>query len=473
MAGERPLPRNRIEHSIGRAVFAVALLIACGLSPSRAGADSGQFALSFKGFNYVSYCNGAFEAFDSLPTLASVGPNAVAVTVEYGIDVNDSTVVVDSNYTDVNGFGPTIAQAKSLGLSVMARPLIDFLDPAIIGSYSVAEYRSYYNPTDVAKFFKSYASMISSVAATAQANGADILCIGVELDQLTGPAYQSQWQSVIQAARSAGFTGQLVYSAEWDDNLSPWQYGGTGLSPGTGNIATQVSFWNQLDYVGLDWYAPISDAASPTHDRLIAGWTQVPTDSTSLAVTGNQSLISYVEGVATQLGMPIILTELGYESATDAASQPVYTSTNVFDPTLQADLYQAFFTAWQQNGDNSLVGVYFWNWDPDVGEVGPNNGANFSPQELPAQQVMTTNFGFPLSVSVSGKGKVKSSPAGISCGPTCSAYFASETEVGLIAIPASGWTFHEWRGACAGRKEHDCHVTISAATSVIAKFKEE
>jgi hypothetical protein len=464
------LPKSRFTRSIGRAVFVVALLIACGLTPSRAGADSGQFALSFKGFNYVSYYNGAFEAFDSLPTLASVGPNAVAVTIEYGIDVNNSTVVTDSNYTDTNGFGPAIAQAKSLGLSVMARPLIDFLDPTIIGTYKVGEYRSYYNPTNVATFLNSYASMIASVAATAQANGADILCIGAELDQLTGPANLSNWQSVIQAARGAGFTGKLVYSAEWDDNLSPWQYGGTGLSPGTGNIATQVSFWSDLDYVGMDWYAPISDAANPTLDQLIAGWTQVPTDTTSLALTGNQSLISYVEGVSTQLGMPIIFTELGYESASDAAMQPAFsTCMNCFDPTLQANLYQAFFTAWQQNGNDSLVGVYFWNWDPDVAEVGPNNGPNFSPQELPAQQVMTTNFGFPLTVSTgAGNGSVTSAPSGIDCGSTCSVYFASGTQVTLTETPASGYNFAGWSGACSGTG--GCTVTMSAAQTVSASF---
>jgi hypothetical protein len=64
----------------------------------------------------------------------------------------------------------------------------------------------------------------------------------------------------------------------------------------------------------------------------------------------------------------------------------------VFDPTLQANLYQAFFDAWRQSGDTSLAGVYFWNWDPNAAKVGPGNGANFSPQGLAAQTVVTTEF---------------------------------------------------------------------------------
>ena len=85
---------------------------------------------------------------------------------------------------------------------------------------------------------------------------------------------------------------------------------------------------------------------------LIAGWTQVPSDPTALAVTGNQSLISYFDGVAGKIGKPLFFTEIGYESASDAASQPAGSATNIYDPALQANLYAAFFDAWQ---DNDLV----------------------------------------------------------------------------------------------------------------------
>ena len=167
------------------------------------------------------------------------------------------------------------------------------------------------------------------------------------------------------------------------------RWGGTGLAAGTGNLATQVSFASELDSIGIDEYAPISDATNPTLTQLITGWTQVPTDPTTLAVTGNQSLISYFEGVAAQVGKPLLFTEIGYENASDAAAQPAYTSTGVVDTALQAQLYKAFFEAWSQAGNSSLTGVYFWNWDPNTAEVGPGNGVNFSPQGLPAQTIAT------------------------------------------------------------------------------------
>jgi Hint domain/GTA TIM-barrel-like domain len=349
------------------------------------------FSLKLKGFNYVSYYNGAYENADSLPALVDTNANAAALDLEYGIDVSNSTVYADANYTDsLTALGNTIKEAVGDGLSVMVRPLIDFLNPTEIGTYSVGDWRSYYNPTDAAAFFASYKTMIVNEATVAQANGATMLCIGTELDQLTGPAYLSEWTDIISAVRAV-FSGKLTYSADWDDDTSPWQ-GQHGLAAGTGNLATQVSFWSQLDYVGIDCYAPLSDAANPTLAQLTAGWTQTPTDPTTESVTGNQSLISYFDSVATATGKPLLFTELGYESATDAASQPSGSSTNVYDPTLQANLYQAFFNAWSQSDDTSLAGVYFWNWDPNASEVGPGNGANFSPQGLPAQDVVATEF---------------------------------------------------------------------------------
>jgi hypothetical protein len=395
-------------------------------------------SLRAKGFNYVSYYNGGYANADSLPALVGTGANAAALSFEYGIDVQNSAVYADANYTESQSvIAATIVEAKNRGLSVMVRPLLDFLDPSKIGSYSVGDWRSTYNPTDTAAFFASYKTMIVGIAQLAQANGAASLSIGAELDQLTGPAYQSYWTDIITSVRAV-FSGTLTYSADWDDAISPWQ-GQHGLPAGTGNLATQVSFWGTLDYLGIDCYAPLSDVANPTVAQLVAGWTQTPSDSTSLSVTGNQSLIGYFSGVATAAGKPLVFTEIGYESASDAARQPSGTSTNVYDPTLQANLYGAFFEAWQQSGNNALTGVYFWNWDPNVAEVGPGNGPNFSPQGQPAQAVVTANFTAALgALSVTPSTSIAAS--GTQGGPFSPASFAYQLQAtsGSVGYTISG-----------------------------------
>jgi Divergent InlB B-repeat domain len=76
---------------------------------------------------------------------------------------------------------------------------------------------------------------------------------------------------------------------------------------------------------------------------------------------------------------------------------------------------------------------------------------------------------FRLAVSIAGKGTIRSSSAGISCRPRCSASFASFTPLKLTAKPAKGWKLRSWSGACRGART-TCTVPMSAATSARATF---
>ncbi|HEY0703403.1 MAG TPA: choice-of-anchor D domain-containing protein [Candidatus Acidoferrales bacterium] len=81
----------------------------------------------------------------------------------------------------------------------------------------------------------------------------------------------------------------------------------------------------------------------------------------------------------------------------------------------------------------------------------------------------TNNFTLTITKSGTGTGTVTSSPAGINCGATCSAPFASGTQITLTATPATGSTFTGWTaGPCEGTAP--CTLTIVAATSVSAAF---
>ena len=75
---------------------------------------------------------------------------------------------------------------------------------------------------------------------------------------------------------------------------------------------------------------------------------------------------------------------------------------------------------------------------------------------------------YTLTVNKSGNGTVSSSPAGISCGTTCTGTFAAGTTVTLTAAPASDSQFMGWAGACSGTG--GCVVTPNANTTVSAMF---
>ncbi|CAN5173994.1 hypothetical protein BH11PSE11_BH11PSE11_36250 [soil metagenome] len=74
-----------------------------------------------------------------------------------------------------------------------------------------------------------------------------------------------------------------------------------------------------------------------------------------------------------------------------------------------------------------------------------------------------------LSVFKTGEGSVSSSPSGIDCGSTCSASFAVGTDLILSAMPATGYYFAGWSGACSGSA--NCQSKMSEPKKLTASFK--
>jgi hypothetical protein len=92
-----------------------------------------------------------------------------------------------------------------------------------------------------------------------------------------------------------------------------------------------------------------------------------------------------------------------------------------------------------------------------------------------ARTVVATFAGpsYALSVTKVGNGTVSSSPAGLSCGGTCSSFFAQNTVVTLSATPGPNFSFTAagagWSGAgCSGTGT--CVVTMDQAKNVTATF---
>ncbi len=74
-----------------------------------------------------------------------------------------------------------------------------------------------------------------------------------------------------------------------------------------------------------------------------------------------------------------------------------------------------------------------------------------------------------LTAAVAGKGRVVSTPAGISCPRRCSATFAAGTNVRLRAVSSAGYRFAGWTGACRGTGP--CVVKADLGRSARATFR--
>jgi hypothetical protein len=91
---------------------------------------------------------------------------------------------------------------------------------------------------------------------------------------------------------------------------------------------------------------------------------------------------------------------------------------------------------------------------------------------MDAAKSVTATFAtatFALAVRVTGRGVVRSSPAGITCSKSCSRAFAANSTVRLTAKASKGYRFAGWSGACKGTKA--CAVRLSSAKSVRATFR--
>ena len=77
--------------------------------------------------------------------------------------------------------------------------------------------------------------------------------------------------------------------------------------------------------------------------------------------------------------------------------------------------------------------------------------------------------GYPLAVTTSGRGSVRSRPAGIACGATCSSTFLAGSTIMLEALPQEGSKLVRWSGACTGSKPL-CAVGVDGPKSVAATF---
>jgi uncharacterized repeat protein (TIGR02543 family) len=114
-----------------------------------------------------------------------------------------------------------------------------------------------------------------------------------------------------------------------------------------------------------------------------------------------------------------------------------------------------------------ILGSKFTSWTGCTSVVGTN--CSFT---LTANRTVTPAYRDVTSVSLTktGQGTITSSPAGISCGPTCTSSnfdFARNTLVKLTPAPVTGWDFIGWSGdpSCPGTGP--CSFNASTATPVL------
>jgi Ca2+-binding RTX toxin-like protein len=331
-----------------------------------------------QGFGALSEWNGQFastSAAQAFQHIAALGSNSVSLTARiWTTNKTTSDVFAHPGKTesDANLLAGFKA-AEAAGLSVLFKAGISPLDGTGVSSLA---------PIDISAFFASYKAEIMHLAGIAQQGGVATFAIGNEMSSLTGSAYRSYWTDIISSVRAV-FHGELTYSAATDEALN-------------------VSFWDQLDIIGVNTYPPLTSSTTPTVQEMINAWTEVSYNPYYAAAFDYKSPVQFLHSLAETYGKQVLMTEAGFRSMDGTAMRPgSWTANAPADVTEQADAYNAFFQVWSAHGGSWMKGVELWQWDLS----NKYNETGYSPMGKPAEAIVAQYFngnGSSIDLVISG-----------------------------------------------------------------------
>jgi len=201
-----------------------------------------------------------------------------------------------------------------------------------------------------------YREYLATVLDIADTFDVEMICIGTEF-RLAVRQRPKFWEDLIDEVRSR-YSGKLIYAANWD-------------------TVEEVSFWDKLDYIGIDAYYPLSESTTPSVEELVQAW---------------KPHLDRIELLAQRVDRSVIFTEYGYRSTDQTARHPWETDKEKRAVNLegQRNSYQALYYATSDR--DWFEGGFLWKWFADHDGVGGSKDKGFTPQNKPAAEVIKHQF---------------------------------------------------------------------------------
>ncbi len=309
----------------------------------------GQVVEKINGISFVASREAAVQ--ENVDEVAKINANHAAI-MPFGFirEVDSPEIIFD---TERQWFGETKKGAKqyiellhSNGVKVMLKPQIWIWRGTFTGTLKM-------NSEEKWKALEaSYEQFILNYARLAQETNTDIYCIGTELEQFVKnrPGY---WKELIKKIRAI-YKGKLTYAANWDE-------------------FQRTTFWDDLDYIGIDAYFPLSEEKSPTVGQLRTGWQRWKTSIATLADQKNK---------------PVLFTEYGYRSMDYTAKKPWVADRDIENVNLEAQVNATQAIMEEFWKEKWFAGGYVWKWFIHHDRAGGSNDNQFTPQNKPAEAVI-------------------------------------------------------------------------------------
>ena len=264
----------------------------------------------------------------SLDSLCRMHANAVAI-VPYTFmrnagEMTDFPIPDDAGSENDPAVRHAIRRARERGMFVLLKPQI-WVGGGWPGDVN------FENEAGWETFFTEYGKWIMHYAELAEQEGAEGLCIGTELVHTT-LSHPTEWRTLIRSIRSI-YGGKLTYAANWGQEFE------------------NVTFWEDLDAIGLNSYYPLAGSSTPSDRELM--------DSANRWMT-------MADSISRTYDRPLWLTEVGYRSVKDAWTNPhAEAGDRPASYEDQARCYRALLTA--ARASDRLEGMFVWKWPSYLG----------------------------------------------------------------------------------------------------------
>lgn len=285
-----------------------------------------------------------------LDYVVGLGANGVGFTFPLYTDAIDSTVVKPGPETpSVDTIAALAEAAHERGLRVTLRPIIDeanlMKDPG--------EWRGTLRPTNVDKWFSSYAQTLRPYLQAAQASKVEEFVLATELASLQ--RYTKAWNAFGESAKKS-YDGTLSYTFNWDS-------------------ATKDVFPDHALGIDLYYALNLKDEAS----------------AADVAAAMSEAIERSPKPMRTRM----VAQEVGIPAVKGMFRKPWYWGSNVkpsqLDYTVQTRWFEGACTATIESG---LDGIYFWMIDSsqDPETIDPQDQAAAAFVGRPGEQAIKDCF---------------------------------------------------------------------------------
>ena len=247
----------------------------------------------------------------------------------------------------VKGATESIKQAHANDLMVMLKPQV-----YIPGSWPGG--MTYKSEAEWQQWEADYDRYILAFAKIAADQNVALFCIGTEFKQssIGRPEY---WESLIAKIRNI-YSGKLTYAANWDEYK-------------------QITFWDKLDFIGVDAYFPLSDDKIPSVEELKSSWCPDEKD---------------IQKLSKAFDRPIIFTEYGYMSVEGCAGKTWVLEADrsilKYNEQAQANAFDAVYEVFYNQ--DFWAGGFIWKWYPGEFAGAQRMRKDYTPQNKLGQQTL-------------------------------------------------------------------------------------